>query len=144
MRLRLQSLHNLLLGLEKQPVNVQTYYFMPGQNAGENLAAGVSTANVSIAPLPAEFRLHQNYPNPFNPTTTIAFDLPQDAEVNLQIFDLTGRCIRTLVNGRYSAGRQQAVWDGRNDFGGQAASGIYLCRFRAGSYQQTGKMILMK
>jgi len=96
------------------------------------------------AAIPTEFNLHQNYPNPFNPATTISFDLPEDAAVNLQIYDITGRKVRTLADHPFPAGVHQMVWDGRDERGAPVSSGIYVYRIEAGSYSNSHKMVLMR
>lgn len=89
--------------------------------------------------LPDKFALHANYPNPFNPTTQISFDLPESVEVQLAVYDLMGRRVATLVQGVVAAGRHEATWDATG-----MASGIYLYRFSAGSFESLGRMVLMK
>ncbi len=94
-----------------------------------------------------EFSLEQNYPNPFNPTTTIRFAIPADMsgqQVTLKVFDLLGREINTLVNGRMNSGYYQVTWDGRDMAGNPVTSGIYFYTIKAGDKVQTRKMILMK
>jgi predicted small secreted protein len=94
--------------------------------------------------VPKEYAVYQNYPNPFNPSTTIYYELPISDEVRLEVYNLLGQLVRTLVNGHQEAGRHQAVWDGNNDMGSPVASGIYIYRFRTGNYSRLFKMILMK
>ncbi|NIR50860.1 T9SS type A sorting domain-containing protein [candidate division KSB1 bacterium] len=74
--------------------------------------------------------MHQNYPNPFNPTTEIKFGLPQPGEVTLSIFNIVGQKVRSLLNGPKTAGYHSVIWDGRNDFGNQVVSGVYVYRIR--------------
>ena len=97
---------------------------------------------------PETFSLYQNYPNPFNPNTTIQFEIPftgkEMAKVELRIYNVQGELIRTLVNEEKSPGIYQAHWDGLNETGNPVASGIYLYQFRAGDFNHTRKMILMK
>jgi hypothetical protein len=100
--------------------------------------------NLSRAALPAEFKLHQNYPNPFNPSTTIEFQLPARTAVSLKIYDIQGRLVKTLVKQEMEAGNHQVVWDGKDEAGNAAASGVYLYHFRAGNFGDTGKMVLMR
>lgn len=90
------------------------------------------------------FRLHGNYPNPFNPTTTIRFDLPEAASVNLDIFNLRGQKVRSLVNSDLPAGAHSAVWNGRDTTGNPVSSGVYLYRLSDGNRELTRKMMLMK
>ena len=91
-----------------------------------------------------ELLLEQNYPNPFNPSTTIDFSIPSDERVSLQIFSTTGRLIRTLINQNYSAGRHSVKWDGRNNWGRNVSSGMYIYRIKAGKYTKTMKMKLLR
>jgi hypothetical protein len=94
--------------------------------------------------IPTTFAVMQNYPNPFNPETTIKYQLPQVAEVQLIIYNVLGQTIRTLVNDRIEAGYYEVVWDGRNDSGIQVPSGVYIYRFEAADYQKVNNMILLK
>lgn len=93
---------------------------------------------------PASFSLRQNYPNPFNPSTAIAYDLAKNASVTLKIYDLSGREVKTLVQGFQGAGTYTVNWNGTNDAGAKVASGIYLYRLQAGEFVQTRKMVLLK
>ena len=93
---------------------------------------------------PSDFALSQNYPNPFNPTTRIEFTLAKSDLVSLEVYDLLGRKVRTLVSEYLSPGYKSVTWDGKNDEGGQVASGVYLYRMRAGELSQTKKMLLLK
>jgi hypothetical protein len=94
--------------------------------------------------MPEAFQLQQNYPNPFNAGTTIRFALPRAVPVELAIFDLTGRRLRTLVTGRMAAGSHTVQWAGLSDAGRQVGSGVYLCRLRAGDYVSTRRLLLLK
>jgi hypothetical protein len=105
----------------------------------------VSTvANEDNVASPARFTLHENYPNPFNPTTTIRFELPVSGEVSLDIYNLKGQRVRSLVGKELEKGTHSIVWNGRDDRGGAVASGIYLYRLQSGDLVQTRKMMLMK
>ncbi len=91
------------------------------------------------------FNLSQNYPNPFNPTTTIRFDVPTSSFVSLEIYDLVGLRIRTLVvDRRMSAGSHVVTWNGLDENGVAVSSGTYLYRLRSGDQTFTRKMILLK
>ena len=94
--------------------------------------------------IPNEFALRQNYPNPFNPVTTIQYDLPENSQVQIAIYDMLGRKVRTLVSGFENAGFKAVQWQGRNDFGQPVGAGVYICQIRAGDFVQTSKMILLK
>ena len=89
--------------------------------------------------LPADFNLQQNYPNPFNPATQIRFELPGSVEVRLEVYNLMGQRVATLVNGTMSAGTHAATFDGTS-----LASGVYLYRLQAGTTVLTRKMMLVK
>ncbi|MEZ4386258.1 MAG: S8 family serine peptidase [Candidatus Krumholzibacteriia bacterium] len=110
-------------------------------------AAGGGTGPVTPVeppvPRPA-FALDQNNPNPFNPSTRIGYSLPRAGEVNLAVYDLKGRLVRTLQDGRQAAGEYGVRWDGRDDRGGQAASGIYLYRLITEEGTLARKMIMVK
>jgi hypothetical protein len=93
---------------------------------------------------PRAFALVEAYPNPFNPTATIEFDLPVRCAASLRIYDLAGRLVRTLVDRELAASHHRVVWDGLNDAGRQVPSGTYFYRLRAGQYEQTRKMMLVK
>jgi hypothetical protein len=94
--------------------------------------------------IPGEFALHPNFPNPFNPTTMIAYDLPDAADVQLDIYDLMGRNINRVVNQNQSAGRHFVTWNANDYLGNQVSAGVYLYRLQAGNKIVTRKMILMK
>ena len=94
--------------------------------------------------VPQAFALHANYPNPFNPSTTIRYQLPHDAEVRLELFDVLGQKVRDLVRQGQSAGHYRVVWDGRDDAGRFAAAGVYFYRLQAGEQTQVRKLLLLK
>ncbi len=94
--------------------------------------------------VPRTFDVAQNYPNPFNPTTTIKYQLPKQSDVRINVYDITGQIVRTLINRNAEAGYHQVVWDGANDAGHQVSSGVYFYKMVAGDFVKTQKMILMK
>jgi len=95
--------------------------------------------------VPTEFVVGQNYPNPFNPTTSIKFGLPKAAPVTLEIYNVLGEKVRTLLNGTVmSASFHNVSWDGKNDNGSSVTSGMYLYRITSDKNVQTMKMMLMK
>ena len=102
----------------------------------------VSVVNNIVIPI--SFFLHQNYPNPFNPVTTLRYDLPEDALVNITIYDMLGREIRTLVNTTQDAGFKSVIWNATNDYGKPVSAGVYLYKIQAGEFVQTKKMVLLK
>jgi hypothetical protein len=101
-----------------------------------------SGENISV---PKNFALHQNYPNPFNPNTTIQFNLPDKSDVNLSVYDITGKLVKTLVNGKKEKGYHSIIWHGRDDDGTRVPSGIYVYRLETtDGYEETKRMILLK
>ena len=98
----------------------------------------------SYPTLPDKFMLKQNYPNPFNPTTTISFELPRRSRVTLEVFNILGQMVRELRDETFDAGGYAVEWNGADDRGDQAASGIYLYRLSAGKQALTKKMVFMK
>ena len=94
--------------------------------------------------LPDEFALHQNYPNPFNPITTLRYNLPENGHVNVTIYDMLGRQVKTLINKTQDAGYKAVIWNATNDYGKPVSAGIYLYQIQAGEYISTKKMVLLK
>ena len=88
--------------------------------------------------------LHKNYPNPFNPKTTISYNLKEDTFVNLTIYDLVGKQVKTLVNGKEKSGNRHIQWDATNLHGYPVPSGTYLYKIESDNFSQTKKMILLK
>ena len=93
---------------------------------------------------PKAFALGQNRPNPFNPTTVIEYVLPESAPVKLEVYNLLGQVVRTLVDGEQVAGRYSVVWDGRDDLGREVATGIYFYRLSAGKFHAVRRMALVR
>jgi len=93
---------------------------------------------------PRSFELSQNYPNPFNPTTQIQFTLQGNADVKLDIFDVTGRLVATLINDSMNAGAHSVTWDATNQSGVSVSSGVYIYRLTVGEEVQTRSMTLIK
>jgi hypothetical protein len=100
------------------------------------------TLTVTLPPKP--LTLLQNYPNPFNPSTIISFYLPGPEHVSLDIFDIQGRKVRTLVDADKGIGTYDVIWNGINDAGNTVASGVYYYRLVAGKKAITKKLILLR
>ena len=99
--------------------------------------------NISL--LPNEYVLFQNFPNPFNPETNIYFTLKENSIVTLEIFDILGRKIKSLIKEEVmNSGLQNAKWDGTDFYGNKISSGIYIYRIKANDYIDSKKMILLR
>jgi len=93
---------------------------------------------------PLTYDLQQNYPNPFNPTTFIRYEIPKTERVTLEIYDVLGRKVTTLVDEILQPGQYTAVWNGDNNAGVHVATGVYFCRLRAGSFTSVKKLVFLK
>jgi len=118
-------------------------------NQSELERAYVHLDLAQMTSLPTQTQLLQNYPNPFNPETWIPFDLAEDTEVAVTIYDVEGQTIRTLDLGWVMAGRhhnrsQSIYWDGRTEMGETVASGVYFYQISAADYSQTRRMVILK
>ena len=91
-----------------------------------------------------DYKIHQNYPNPFNPVTTLQYDLPENGLVNITIYDMMGRQVKTLVNGSQTTGYKTIQWNATNDRNEPVSAGLYLYTIQAGKFRQTKKMVLLK
>jgi hypothetical protein len=124
----------------------RVYYVAGGSNSeySDVLSVTLEWLDVDGDQLPTVYALHQNYPNPFNPVTNLSYDLPEDAMVNITVFDMMGRVVRTLVNGQQSAGYKSLQWNGTNNSGQPISAGLYIYTIQAGEFSQTKKMIFLK
>jgi len=115
-------------------------------NSGDGIPAfsNVMHEGPDVPPTPEVTTLKGNFPNPFNPDTTIAFDLHLDSPVKLQIFNIRGQLVRTLVNESYPAGAYQIPFDGKDDHGRGLGSGVYIYMLKTHGYTKTMKMTLVK
>ncbi len=126
--------------------NGYLYYYRVSavDDAGnESLRAAAETTTGAEA-LPSALVLHQNVPNPFNPTTLIRFELPARARVKLHVYDVRGRLVRRLVEGELQEGVQEIPWNGRDDSGVFAASGVYFYRLETPRGVVSRKMVLLR
>ena len=114
--------------------NTRTFYSYEGLQLSTEEKTGV----------PSNFSLKQNYPNPFNPNTVISFDLVEDTDVSIKIYDMTGKLVRNLINTSMTIGANTVTWDGKDDLGVSVSGGVYLYNLQTGDYNQTKKMVLMK
>ena len=127
--------------LQKNDVAVNlTYQFI----GADNIILSAGSETMDITPVPSEFALHDNYPNPFNPVTTINYDLPKDAYVNLIIYDIMGREVVNLAGQEMTAGYQTMTWNARNNAGALVSAGIYFYQIQTRDFVKTKKMVLLK
>lgn len=112
---------------------------LPAKSVTTYVSEYVPVSNEEVTSIPTDIELQQNYPNPFNPSTEIHYKLPASSHVQLKVFDMLGRQVATLMDGRVSAGEHRVHFDASN-----LSSGIYLYRLKAGNVVQTRKMMLIK
>lgn len=149
--LPISALYNTLIGLGVEPNSSITVEWTVWATAGASgplqadevfeitfILDGTTNIEDNFG-LPTVFELAQNYPNPFNPTTNIAFNLPQTSDVTLEVFNLQGQKVATLVNSAMPAGSHTVSFNAEN-----LSSGVYLYRITAGNFTQTNKMLLVK
>jgi anti-sigma-K factor RskA len=98
----------------------------------------------SVAVIPAVTQVRQNFPNPFRGATTIRFALAAAQVVDISVYDLMGRRVKAVLREHRPAGEYTVTWTGSDEQGSRVAPGVYLCRFRAGSYGAVRKMVLVK
>jgi hypothetical protein len=117
----------------------------------ENNFFGIDSIDISVDVddeagnlIPSDFELRQNIPNPFNAATKISFALPYKAEVNMLIHNSLGQLVRDIDLGLKTAGNHTAIWDGKDNHGMTAASGIYIYTLRAGDFEASKKMVMVK
>ena len=160
--------NNLIMNIESRSIEDQHIILIFGLN-GETLSGeiiqlftasddyeitSIIVANVTSEPmeieqfnmlLPDIFELSQNYPNPFNPNTQIQFSLGKDEIISLQIYDIQGRVVQSLINNSYTlAGYHQITWGGTNSMGIQVPSGMYFYKLESEHQTLTKKMVMMK
>ena len=104
----------------------------------------LSKVDLTFKNIPHTFSLYQNYPNPFNPITSLRYDLPEQAQVTLTVYDMLGREVTQLVNTTQEAGYRSVQWDATNMNGKPVSAGVYLYQIHAGNFVQTRKMVLLK
>lgn len=131
------------------PIGNYVYSVIAQYTTGESEPVRTGEINVLSADDETEIRplvteLQGNYPNPFNPDTNISFSVANDSHVKIEIFNLKGQKVRTLVDDKVEKGRHTVVWNGKNDLGNEVASGIFFYRMESDDYTTTRKMILMK
>jgi hypothetical protein len=110
-----------------------------------DLNAEAAAGEITVHGKPTSYALGQNYPNPFNPLTVISYQVPEDGvRVRLEIYDLTGRLVRVLVDEQQSAGEYRVTWEGLDNRGFRVSSGLYFYRLSSGSFVSVRKMMMLK
>ena len=94
--------------------------------------------------IPDQYIVHQNYPNPFNPVTTLRYDLPENSYVNITIYNMLGKEVKTLIDQTQDAGYRSVIWNATNNYGKPVSAGIYLYQIQVDEYMQTKKMVLLE
>ncbi|MBE76825.1 MAG: hypothetical protein CMG41_03695 [Candidatus Marinimicrobia bacterium] len=121
-----------LLSVDEMMISFGLYF------TGEQLSNDITDI------LPDNLLLHSNYPNPFNPITSLRYDLPEDGLVNITIYDMMGRKVKTLVNSSQTAGFKSVPWNATNNRNEEVSAGLYLYTIQAGEFRQTKKMVFLK
>ena len=132
-----ESTDTLMFNLVNDTENMVPQLAPDGNYCPANVGIGKNTK-------PASFPILYNYPNPFNPVTHLRYNLPEDALVNITIYDMMGRQVSTLVSSQQTAGFKSVLWNATNDKGAPVSAGLYLYTIEAGQFRQTKKMVLLK
>ena len=111
----------------------ESTWSLPGTVTGEDGPA-----------VPTAFALAQNYPNPFNPITSIRYDIASSTNVRIDIYNVNGQLVRTLVDRAMAPGSYETAWDGKDTTGNGVASGVYFYRLLTEEYKATKKMLLLR
>lgn len=127
------------LGANPLKLKPNTLYYLISRSS-----AGDTAVDEETAAFPEKFKLAQNFPNPFNNSTVIRFDLPEEEDVELEVFDLAGQRVASLVEAKHLPGPYTVVWDGRDSEGDLLASGLYLYQLRAGAQLASRKLLLLR
>ena len=102
------------------------------------------SANSEVKLIPHDFSLQQNFPNPFNPSTEIRFDLPEEGQVELSVFNMQGQKVKTLQSGTMTPGYHTTIWNGTNENGSKVSTGMYFYFIRTNKFQAVRKMLFLK
>ena len=106
-------------------------------------ATGINQ-NTKTQALISTFDLFQNYPNPFNPTTRIEYQIPTPGHIEIQLYNITGELVKTLINTEHAAGKYSVTWNGKDNDNRPVASGMYIYRVLFGNSVLSRKMLLLK
>ncbi len=124
--------------------HVRAYNNRGNSKASNTVSVVTAVRTQPTATAPTDFKLYANYPNPFNPSTTIRYALPATARVRIEIYDVSGRLVDTLVDDVGASGDHNVSWEARNSAGEAVAAGLYFCVMTADEFRLVRKMILVK
>jgi Putative redox-active protein (C_GCAxxG_C_C)/FlgD Ig-like domain len=126
--------------------NVMTHMECAPCHTTDPVHGGAYTSVETVSLMkPTEYKLENAYPNPFNPSTKIRFSIPQNEKVRLEVYDIKGKLVNSLIDSEFiSAGAYESTWNGKNNRGEKVTSGVYLARITAGNYMQSIKLNLIK
>jgi hypothetical protein len=130
--------------LESELTAEELYYWRSRIEFADSSGQWSSWRVFYTAGIPHRFALGQNYPNPFNPTTVISYSTDKDGRVLVEVFNLLGQRVAVLIDEELPAGEYEVTWNGRDQHGRQAATGVYFYRLTAGGKTQTRKMVLLR
>ena len=145
-----------LSDLAGQPGVIVEFWFLADSGSPEGFGVAIDEVLVTGTPatgvhgqeegtvLPQGYRLHTPYPNPFNAQTSIRYQLPEEAPIRIEIYNLRGQLVATLVDAVLPAGEHIASWNGKDHSGQMTASGVYLCRLRTDGLSLCEKVILLR
>ena len=111
---------------------------------GNQDTSNCSSVSIIEDVIPLTYALYNAYPNPFNPVTSLRYDLPNDGSVNITIYDMMGRVVKTLVNSSQTVGFKSIQWNATNDRNEPVTAGLYLYAIQAGEFRQIKKMVFLK
>ncbi len=146
-----ESICNLSIDFSDSAVfNISNNQFCPPypscveEYVGEQDTTNCGQVSIIDETLPIAYNLYNAYPNPFNQVTTLQYDLPEDAVVNITIYDMMGRIVNNLVSSQQRAGYKSVQWNATNNTGQPVSAGLYVYVIEAGEFRQTKKMVLLK
>ena len=133
-----------LPGTSMDPELLNVVCGFPDENNPVVIETNALSLNENLS-IPTQFALHQNYPNPFNPSTQISFDIPEGSEiVTLNIYNVLGKKVSTLINNSMNPGRHKVEWNAKDNEGNPVASGIYFYELNTPSFTSRKKMLLIR
>jgi len=138
----LNPISNALVEIIDEQYSTNVYFANTNED-GYFIISGITDVKDANNSTPTDYIILRNYPNPFNPSTIIYFELPIADNIEIKIYDILGREVRTLFNNYQKAGVYQMIWDGRNNFGVGVSAGVYLCRLKTQNIFKVHKMVLL-